>query len=69
MDIGKVECFIEVAKLLNFSKTESQLHISNQALSRQTHLLENELGVKFMEHSTTLVIVGVIYYYLIKRSG
>lgn len=55
MDIRKIEYFIEVAEQLNFNKAASELHISHQALSKQIRLLENELGVKLMERSTTRV--------------
>ena len=55
MDIRRIGYFIEVAELLNFSRAAERLHISHQALSKQIQLLEQELGAKLMERSTTRV--------------
>lgn len=55
MDIRKIEYFLEVAKTLNFSRAAQQLHISHQALSKQIQQLEQELGAKLLERSTTRV--------------
>lgn len=69
MDIRRIEYFIEVAELLNFSKAAERLHISHQALSKQIQLLEQELGAKLMERSTTrvsLTEVGAKVYEVFK---
>ena len=55
MDIRKIEYFIKVAEVLNYSKAAEQLHISHQALSRQIQILENEIGAKLLERTTTKV--------------
>lgn len=55
MDIRRVEYFIKVAETLSFSRAAAQLHISHQALSKQVQLLEEELGAKLLERSTTRV--------------
>ncbi len=55
MDIRKIEYFIRLAEILNFSKAAEQLHISHQALSRQMQQLEEELGAKLFERTTAKV--------------
>lgn len=55
VDIRKIEYFLEVAENLNFSRASQQLHISHQALSKQIQQLEQELGAKLLERSTTRV--------------
>lgn len=57
MDVRKIEYFIKVAEILNFSKAAAQMHISHQALSKQIQLLEEDLGVKLLERSTTRVVL------------
>lgn len=49
MTIAQVECFLEAAKQGSFSKAGMELYISQQALSRQIHSLENELGVRLFQ--------------------
>lgn len=69
MDIRRIKYFIEVAERLNFSKAAERLHISHQALSKQIQLLEQELGAKLMERSTTrvsLTEVGAKVYEIFK---
>ena len=56
MDIRKIEYFIRLAEILNFSKAAEQLHISHQALSRQMQQLEEELGAKLFERTTACLL-------------
>lgn len=55
VDIRKMEYFLAVAEVLNFSRAAERLHISHQALSKQIQQLEQELGAKLLERSTTRV--------------
>lgn len=49
MNLIQIEYFVEVARLLSFTKAAEMLHISQPALSKQIMLLEKELGVKLMD--------------------
>ncbi|MBM6840325.1 LysR family transcriptional regulator [[Clostridium] spiroforme] len=42
MDIKQLECFVSVAKTLNFSQTAQQLYLSQPAVTGQIKSLENE---------------------------
>lgn len=55
VDVRKIEYFLEVAETLNYSRAAERLHISHQALSKQIQQLEQELGAKLLERSTTRV--------------
>lgn len=55
MNIHQIECFLEVRKNLNFSRAAKQLYITQPALSYQIDSLENELGVRLFERTTTFV--------------
>ncbi len=57
MDFRKIEYFIKVAELLNFSRAAEEIHISHQALSKQIRSLEDELGAALFERTTTKVIL------------
>ena len=45
MDIEKLESFLMLAKLQHFTKTADELYISQPALSKRIHAMEQELGV------------------------
>lgn len=51
----RVIYFLTIANCLSFSKAAKQLFISQQALTRQIALLEEELGVKLFVRSTRSV--------------
>lgn len=44
--IRQIDCFLMLAKTLNFSKAAEKLYISQPTFSRQIHMLEQNLGVK-----------------------
>lgn len=45
MNTTQLECFLEVANCLNFSRAAQRLNITQPAVSHQINALENELGV------------------------
>lgn len=49
MTFTQLRCFIEVARQLNFARAAETLYISQPAVSRQIHALENELGVRLFD--------------------
>ncbi|MGL5434246.1 MAG: LysR family transcriptional regulator [Lachnospiraceae bacterium] len=62
MNTTQLECFLAVAKYLNFSKASDSVQITQPAVSRQINSLEEELGIKlFMRTSkkVELTISGI----------
>lgn len=53
MTFNQIECFVECAKTLNFTKAAENLYISQQTMSRQIHALEKELGFPVFERKNT----------------
>ena len=47
MNTTQLECFLHVAKHLNFSKASGELNISQPAVSHQIQSLEEELEVNY----------------------
>lgn len=59
-----IACFLSVCGTLNFTRTAQQLHLSQQAVSKQIMSLEAELGYKLFYrgyHSITLTKIGGLY--------
>lgn len=44
MDINNIECFITVAKYLNFTRAAEDHHITQTSMCRKINVLEDELG-------------------------
>lgn len=66
MTIIQMECFVEAAKWLNFTKAADNLYISQQTMSRQIKALENELGFPVFERKNVgvrLTPAGSILYH------
>ena len=66
MTFTQLRCFIEVAHQLNFARAAETLYISQPAVSRQIHALENELGVRLFDrtrHVVALTSAGESFYH------
>lgn len=55
MNTTQLECFMEVANFLNFSRAAERLRITQPAVSHQINTLENELGVKLFHRTSKSV--------------
>ena len=62
MNTAQLECFLAVAKYLNFSKASESVQLTQPAVSRQINSLEDELGVKLFirtSRKVELTISGI----------
>ena len=55
MNTVQLECFLEVANCLNFSRAAEHLRITQPAVSHQIQTLENELGVPLFHRTSKSV--------------
>lgn len=65
MNTQQLESFLAVAENLNFARAAEALNITQSAVSRQIHALENELGAKLFHRtsrSVSLTPSGIIFY-------
>lgn len=65
MTFSQLQCFVEVAKHLNFARAGEALYISQPAVSNQIRSLESELGIKLFErsrHTVELTAAGASLY-------
>lgn len=53
MNSKQLQYALSLSKIRNFSQVSEQFHISQPALSKQIIALENELGVRLFDRSTT----------------
>lgn len=66
MTINQIECFVEAARCLNFTKAAENLYMSQQTMSRQIKALEKELGIQVFERKNVgvrLTEAGSILYH------
>lgn len=52
MNTTQLECFMEVANCLNFSRAAERLRLTQPAVSHQVQTLENELGVRLFQRTS-----------------
>lgn len=69
MNTTQLECFIEVANFLNFSKAAQHLRISQPAVSHQINTLEDELGVKLFHRTSKSVRLTQEGYLFTRYAG
>lgn len=65
MDINRLNEFITLATLLNYSKAANKLYLTQPALSRHIHDLENTLGAPLFvrdTHSVHLTSIGELFF-------
>lgn len=65
MDIRQLKRFILVAKTRNFTKAAQALHVAQPSLSKQIHLLEEELGFALFQREPRpiqLTVAGQRFY-------
>ena len=55
MELRHLRYFLAVAETLNFSRAAGRLRVAQPALSRQIHDLEEQLGFRLFERTTTKV--------------
>jgi DNA-binding transcriptional LysR family regulator len=57
MDLRRIRHFNVLAETLNFSRAAERLHIAQPALSVSIQKLENELGTKLFERTSSGVLL------------
>lgn len=65
MNTQQLESFLAVAENLNFARAAESLNITQSAVSRQIHALENELDAKLFRRtsrSVSLTPAGISFY-------
>lgn len=65
MNFRQLQYAVRLSHVLNFSQVAEQFHITQPALSKQIISLENELGVRLFDRSTsplTLTIAGEVFF-------
>lgn len=69
MNTTQLECFMEVANFLNFSRAAEHLRITQPAVSHQITALEDELGVKLFQRTSKSVRLTKEGYLFIQYAG
>ena len=69
MNTTQLECFLEVANYLNFSRAAEHLKITQPAVSHQINALEDELGVKLFHRTSKSVRLTQEGYLFIQYAG
>lgn len=69
MDIRELEYFVTVAELKNFTVAAERLHISQPAISKAIHKLEEELGFQLLDRTLKKILLteeGLVFFDLAK---
>ena len=69
MNTIQLECFLEVANCLNFSRAAERLNVTQPAVSHQINALENELGVKLFQRTSKSVRLTQEGYVFLQYAG
>lgn len=69
MNTTQLECFMEVANFLNFSRAAEHLRITQPAVSHQITTLEDELGVKLFQRTSKSVRLTQEGYLFLHYAG
>lgn len=70
MDIKQLECFVNLAETLNFSKTAELMYLSQPAVTGQIKSLEKEMGMIFFQRNkraVKLTPAGEMFYHEMKQ--
>jgi LysR family transcriptional activator of glutamate synthase operon len=60
LELRQLQYFVNVAKKQHMTKAAKELHVAQSAISRQIHLLEEELGIQlFMQKGRNLHLTSV----------
>lgn len=60
MNTDQLKSFIQVAENLNFARAAEILNITQSAVSRQIHSLEEELGTRLLHRTTRTVSLTLV---------
>lgn len=66
MDIHTLQCFLTLARNLNFTKTAEKEHLTQSSLSRKITCMEDELGIRLFyrdSHQVSLTEAGREFYF------
>ena len=69
MNTTQLECFMEVANYLNFSRAAEHLRLTQPAVSHQINTLEDELGVRLFHRTSKSVRLTQEGYLFIQYAG
>jgi DNA-binding transcriptional LysR family regulator len=70
MDIRELEYFVTVSELTNFTAAAAKLHISQPAISKSIHKLEEELGCQLLDRTQKKILLteeGAVFLDLAKE--
>lgn len=65
MNTKQLECFLQVAEILNFSVAAKRMYVTQPTVTRHIKMLEEELGVKLFyreKKKVSLTMAGSIFY-------
>ncbi|MEW9698517.1 LysR family transcriptional regulator [Paenibacillus sp. SI8] len=70
MELRQLQYFVKVARKQHVTQASEELHVAQSAVSRQIHLLEEELGVKlFVQKGRNLQLTSVGNLFLSRVEG